>query len=149
MLNGLKTINNAFKINICNSNDLAWNATAWKRGSIVMILMKDFNFADIFKNTYRPGLRNSQFRQFTVSSKEAADAGDIGICFSASNGLSGFRFIPILNTGMNYISWPTIIARKEIVNGLFRQILPFNEVKNDKAYVLKIIRNIFISNSNC
>jgi len=36
-------------------HEYLWNATTWKRGSIVIIVKKDFDFTDIFKHAFRPG----------------------------------------------------------------------------------------------
>ena len=72
-------------------HEYLWNATTWKRGSIVIILRKDFDFTEIFKNTYRPGLlgtpNSGSSPSATKKCKEAADKGDVGICFPASNGI--------------------------------------------------------------
>jgi hypothetical protein len=72
-------------------HEYLWNATTWKRGSIVIILKKDFDFTDIFKNTYHPGFlgtpNSGSSPSATKKCKETADKGDIGICFPASNGI--------------------------------------------------------------
>lgn len=72
-------------------HEYLWNATSWKRGSIVLIVKKDFDFTEILRNTYRPGLLvtpNSGSSPSAIKKcKEAVAKGDIGICFSASNGI--------------------------------------------------------------
>ena len=72
-------------------HEYLWNSTNWKRGSIVIIIKKNFDFTDIFKNAYRPGLtetpNSGNSPSATKKCKEAADKGDIGICFPASNGI--------------------------------------------------------------
>ncbi|HEY0742401.1 MAG TPA: hypothetical protein VGD40_13095 [Chryseosolibacter sp.] len=72
-------------------HEYLWNATAWKRGSIVMILKKGFDFTDIFRHVYRPGLietpNSGNSPSATKKCKEAAGKGDIGICLPASNGI--------------------------------------------------------------
>ncbi|MGC3943766.1 MAG: hypothetical protein QM762_04360 [Chryseolinea sp.] len=72
-------------------HEYLWNATAWKRGSIVIILKKNFDFTDVFRNGYDPGITETPNSGNSPSAikkcKEAADAGNIGICFPASNGI--------------------------------------------------------------
>jgi len=72
-------------------HEYLWNATTWKRGSIALILNKDFDFTDIFKNCYRPGLVATPNSGNSLSAvkkcKEESEKANIGICFSASNGI--------------------------------------------------------------
>lgn len=72
-------------------HEYLWNATTWKRGSIVIIVKKDFDFTDIFRHAFRPALTETPNSGNSPSAikkcKEAADKGDIGICFPASNGI--------------------------------------------------------------
>lgn len=72
-------------------HEYLWNATQWKRGSIVIVLEKNFDFIDVFKNTYRPGFTETPNSGNSLSAtkkcKEVSDRGDIGICFPASNGI--------------------------------------------------------------
>lgn len=73
-------------------NEYLWNATTWKRGSIVMIIEPDkIDFGAIFKNCYRPGLLATPNSGNTLSAtkkcKQEMAKNNIGICFPASNGL--------------------------------------------------------------
>lgn len=72
-------------------HEFLWNANAWKRGSIVMIMNKDFDFEGIFKHCARPGLLETPNSGNSPSAikkcKEEANKGNIGICFTASNGI--------------------------------------------------------------
>jgi hypothetical protein len=72
-------------------HEYLWNATTWKRGSIVIIVKKNFDFTEIFRHSYRPSLLGTPNSGSSPSAikkcKEAADKGDVGICFPASNGI--------------------------------------------------------------
>jgi len=72
-------------------HEYLWNATAWKRGSIILILKKDFKFDEIFKDCYTPGIvstpNSGNSLSATKKCKEEVEKGNIGICFPASNGI--------------------------------------------------------------
>lgn len=74
-----------------SGHEYLWNAATWKRGSIVLILNKDFDFREIFRDCYHPGLAatpNSGNSPGAVKKcKEESEKGKIGICFPASNGI--------------------------------------------------------------
>ncbi|MBL3547585.1 MULTISPECIES: hypothetical protein [Chryseobacterium] len=87
-----------------------WNATMWKRGSIIILLQGDeFDFSDIFKSTYRPALTLTPNMGNTVSAtkrcKEERELGNIAICFPASNG----------------IEWMTIYANDKALEEIMKQ----------------------------
>ncbi len=73
-------------------NEYLWNATTWKRGSIVFILENGkIDFSKLFKNTYRPGIsatpNSGNNLSATKKCREEAEKGKIAICLPASNGL--------------------------------------------------------------
>ncbi len=73
-------------------NEYLWNATGWKRGSIVIVLEDGaVDFSTLFKNTYNPGLTETPNMGNTLSAtkkcRDESGKGNIAICFSASNGL--------------------------------------------------------------
>ena len=72
-------------------HEYLWNATSWKRGSIVMILRRDFDFREIFRHCYRPGITENpntgNSPSATKRCKEEVKRGNIAICFPASNGI--------------------------------------------------------------
>jgi hypothetical protein len=73
-------------------NEYLWNATSWKRGSIVFVLENgQIDFSKLFRNTYRPGISATPNTGNTPSAtkkcREEAENGNIAICLSASNGL--------------------------------------------------------------
>ncbi|MFV5698389.1 hypothetical protein ACM55H_08455 [Flavobacterium sp. ZT3R17] len=91
-------------------NEYLWNATTWKRGSIIFIL-KDgqINFSELFKNTYRPGKsatpNSGNNASATKKCREEAEKGNIAICLPASNGLE----------------WMTIYAKGDIFKDIIEQ----------------------------
>jgi len=73
-------------------NEYLWNATTWKRGSIVFILENEkIDFSKLFKNTYRPRIsttpNSGNNSSATKKCREEAEKGKIAICLPASNGL--------------------------------------------------------------
>lgn len=73
-------------------HETLWNVTAWKRGSITILLKGDaFDFSDIFRHTYRPSFSLTPNMGNTVAAtkrcKEERALGNIAICFPASNGI--------------------------------------------------------------
>ena len=73
-------------------NEYLWNATAWKRGSIVFIIRDgQIDFSELFKNTYAPGIsatpNSGNNASATKKCREEAEKGNIAICLPASNGL--------------------------------------------------------------
>ncbi|WP_254560264.1 hypothetical protein [Dyadobacter diqingensis] len=91
-------------------NEYLWNATTWKRGSIIFIL-KDgqINFSELFKNTYGPGISATPNSGNTASAtkkcREEAERGNIAICLPASNGLE----------------WMTIYAKGSLFKNIVEQ----------------------------
>jgi hypothetical protein len=91
-------------------HEYLWNATGWKRGSIVIVLKRDaVNFKALFKDCYRPGLsetpNSGNTPAATKKCREESKMGNIGICLSASNGME----------------WMNIYAEKILTNKLFKQ----------------------------
>jgi len=73
-------------------HEYLWNATMWKRGSIVIVLEPNsVNFAEIFKNTSRPCFTQTPNSGNTVSAikkcKLEMEKGNIAIILSATNGM--------------------------------------------------------------
>ena len=72
-------------------HEYLWNATTWKRGSIALILDKDFDFTEVFRNCYRPGLVATPNSGNSLSAikkcKDESKRGNVGVCFPASNGI--------------------------------------------------------------
>jgi len=73
-------------------HEYLWNATTWKRGSIVFVLEPNtVNFAEIFKNTYRPSFvenpNSGNVASATKKCKVEMEKGNIAIILSASNGM--------------------------------------------------------------
>lgn len=101
-------------------NEYLWNATTWKRGSIIFIIPEGLiNFAELFKNTSKPGITatpNSGNNPSAIKKcREEAEKGNIAICLPASNGLE----------------WMTIYAK----GNLFKDIVEQAEKNcNDKDY---------------
>jgi hypothetical protein len=88
--------NGKYKLDITKEcvkgHESLWNSNGHKRGSIIIILENNINiFYDIFKYTCRPGFSETPNLGNTVSAlkkcKEEMENGNIGICFSGSNGL--------------------------------------------------------------
>jgi len=91
-------------------NEYLWNATTWKRGSIIIILQKgEINFSELFKNTYRPGLSETPNSGNNLSAtkkcREEAEKGNIAICLPASNG----------------IEWMTIYANGQLFESIVNE----------------------------
>jgi hypothetical protein len=91
-------------------HEYLWNATAWKRGSIIIVLENGtIDFADLFRNTYRPGLVNTPNSGNSLSAtkrcREEAEKGNIAICLPASNG----------------IEWMTIYAKGDLFTTIVDQ----------------------------
>jgi hypothetical protein len=85
-----------------SGNEYLWNATTWKRGSIVIIVEPSkIDFQAIFENCYRPGLSATPNAGNTLSAtkkcKDEAKKNNIGICFPASNGLEWMQIYASLN----------------------------------------------------
>lgn len=100
-------------------NEYLWNATAWKRGSIIFILKEgQINFSEIFKNTYRIGIlatpNSGNNASATKKCREEAEKGNIAICLPASNGLE----------------WMTIYAKGK----LFKNIIELAEENCNEKY---------------
>ncbi len=73
-------------------HEYLWNATGWKRGSIIIILNhRQINWEEIFKNTYNPAYSDTPNSGNSISAtkkcREESDKGNIAICFPASNGV--------------------------------------------------------------
>ena len=73
-------------------HEYLWNATMWKRGSIVIVLENNLDmFREIFKHTYNPDLLATPNMGNSVSAikkcKEEMEKGKIVVCLSASNGM--------------------------------------------------------------
>jgi hypothetical protein len=93
-----------------NGHEHLWNATTWKRGSIIIILRDtEIDFPKLFKHTYQPGLaatpNSGNSLSATKKCKIEADKGNIAICFPASNG----------------IEWITIYAKGQVFDNLVEQ----------------------------
>lgn len=91
-------------------HETLWNVTAWKRGSIIILLKgDDFDFSDIFKHTYRPSLTLTPNMGNTVAAtkkcKEERELGNIAVCLPASNG----------------IEWMTIYANDKAFEKIMQQ----------------------------
>ena len=77
-------------------HEYLWNATMWKRGSIVIVINPGkVDFAEIFKNTYNCDFTETQNSGNTLSAIKMCRAemenGNIAIIFSASNGIEWMR----------------------------------------------------------
>jgi len=73
-------------------HEYLWNATMWKRGSIVFVLEPNkMNFAEIFKNTCRPSFEGTPNSGNTISAikkcKLEMEKGNIAAILPASNGI--------------------------------------------------------------
>ncbi|MBC9909928.1 hypothetical protein [Chitinophaga varians] len=89
-----------------------WNARTWTRGSIIIVLKPDaVDFNDLFPHTYRPSFNDTPNSGNTLSAVkkcgEEAEAGNIAICFSASNGT---EWISIYAKGQ---AWDDILTAGE------------------------------------
>jgi hypothetical protein len=82
-----------------NDNTIAdkgelWNASAHRRGSIFVVLPKNFDFKDIFSYTsFRGRLDNPNSGNNPAAIKKCqleVEVGRIAVCFSASNGIEDF-----------------------------------------------------------
>ena len=76
-------------------HEYLWNATTWKRGSIVIVLEPNtVNFVEIFKNTCRPSFMENPNSWNTISAikkcKLEMENGNIAIILTASNGMEEF-----------------------------------------------------------
>jgi hypothetical protein len=71
-----------------------WNARAHRRGSIVIVLPKKFDFKDIFSYaSFRGRLNNPNSGNNRAAINKCqleVEAGRIAVCFSASNGIEDF-----------------------------------------------------------
>jgi hypothetical protein len=85
-----------YKLNLSKEcilgHEYLWNITGGKRGSIIIVLENDLNiFNKIFENTFNPSILDNPNTGNTISAikkcKEEMGKGNIGICFSASNGI--------------------------------------------------------------
>lgn len=68
-----------------------WNATSWKRGSIIMVFNEGYDFTSVFKFCYSPGVLASPSSGNSSGAvkkcKQVMSEGKIAICLSASNGV--------------------------------------------------------------
>ncbi|WP_306350903.1 hypothetical protein [Flavobacterium sp. '19STA2R22 D10 B1'] len=102
-------------------HEYLWNATSWKRGSIIILLEEGkLDFTELFKNTYRPGLsgmpNSGNSLSATKKCREEAANGKIAICLPASNG----------------IEWMTIYAKGQLFENLVTEA--FENCKEKEHY---------------
>lgn len=100
-------------------HEYLWNATMWKRGSIVIVAEPDrIDFKDIFRHTHVAGFAETPNSGNMVSAvkkcKEVMAANKIAIIFPASNG----------------IEWMHIYAQGEVWDG----ILKYADNESTKIY---------------
>ena len=106
-------------------NEYLWNATTWKRGSIIFILQKgQIDFAELFRSTYRPSIsatpNTGNNASATKKCREEAEKGNISICLPASNGIEwmsiyakGYLFEEILMQALTNCNEKDYYKRKE------------------------------------
>ena len=73
-------------------HEYLWNATTWKRGSVVIIIENGkVDFSTIFKHTYRPSFTDNPNTGNNIAATKKcrmeAEKGNIAICLPASNGI--------------------------------------------------------------